>query len=55
MNGMSPMSGVIHWGLLVLVTALDPGRAYFVAHNAIEVCVTMPVANPHYGDQNMKN
>jgi hypothetical protein len=29
----------------------DPGRAYFGVHNVIEVCVTMPAANPHYGDQ----
>ena len=33
----------------------DPGRAQFGTHNMIEVCVTMPVANPHYGDENMKN
>ena len=25
----------------------DPGRAYLGAHNVIEVCVTMQVANPH--------
>ena len=33
------------------VTSRDQGRASFGAHNVIKLCVTMPVANPHYGDQ----
>jgi hypothetical protein len=30
-------------------------RGGLIAHNVLEVRVTMPVANPHYVDQNMKN
>jgi hypothetical protein len=29
----------------------DPGQSYFGAHNVIEVCVAMPVANTYFGDQ----